>query len=89
MSIIASTYSRFADGVDKSIDPKKPALLQPKRVVSRIENDVVGVCPFCKGKMEVLQMLTSEHTELDVYYCDHDRYVAPMPNGPVQQSISV
>ena len=78
---ITSAFSRFEEGLDASIDPKKAALLQPKRVTSRIENDVVGVCPFCKKDMEMLKLMTSESDELDVYYCADDNYTAPTPSG--------
>ena len=78
---IASMYSRFADAADGSLDPRKPALLQPKRIVGRIENDVVGTCPFCKADMDQLKLVTSEDEELDVYFCASDQYTAPFPNN--------
>ena len=79
---IASMYSRYAEAVDASVDPKKPALLQPKRLTSKIENDVIGTCPFCKENMDTLKLMTSEEDELDVYYCASDNYTAPFPNEP-------
>ncbi len=59
---------------------KKPALLRPiTRVTSRIENDKIGVCPHCAGRMEFAKINVARLGGLtSVYWCDKDRYVAPL-----------
>lgn len=57
------------------------ALFQPpKRAVAGLNNDKVGVCPFCQRDMELSSVRIQGGTNLPVYLCRSDQYTAPLPN---------
>ncbi len=61
---------------------KQPALLRPAvqaQVLSKLNNDQVGICPHCSGKMVESKINVGRlQGLLPVLLCANDRYVAPM-----------
>lgn len=60
---------------------RSPLDSRPSVVTSRMENEVVGTCPYCGQKMK-----TSSAANETVYLCEKDRYVAPRPNSELESS---
>jgi hypothetical protein len=82
MSQIVSLAALFDDITLTPEERKKPALLRPHgshRLTSRIDNDKVGICPHCSGKMEISSISIARlGAPMKVYLCAKDRYIAPL-----------
>lgn len=74
---------------------RTPALLRPPpalvrvektEVTSKLNNDRVGICPHCEGRMELSAINVARLANpMKVYVCPKDRYVAPLPDSEVQE----
>lgn len=76
---IQTAFSRFKPEVKQVVKPAVTAASVPKPVTSRLNYDVVGVCPYCKKPMGYTEACGQR-----VYLCSDDRFVSPLPNKDLE-----
>lgn len=56
----------------------KASVPEPKPVTARLDITEADLCPYCGDRMRRTTALG-----IDVFLCDHDRHVAPVPNDNI------
>ena len=59
----------------REVQVKAEPSVPEARVSARMENTVPGTCPFCQKAMT-----TAKVDDNEVFLCEADRFVSPMPN---------
>ena len=76
---ITSAFAAFRKEEPKTEEPKKieakDTSVRPVSVTARLNYSAVGVCPYCNEPMGRVECCGQE-----VFYCEADRNVAPLPN---------